>query len=302
MNGQIIEKYVLAGKIAKEVRDDAAKMAKPGVKLIDIAEHVEKLIRKRGAEPAFPLNLSLNDLAAHYTPKHNDEIAIRDGDILKIDTGVQVGGYIADTAVSVQFGKHEQLLKASEQALNAALDLVRPGQRISVISEAIEDTIKSFGFVPVSNLMGHGLEQYAIHTEPSIPNVKSASPKILEENTAIAIEPFATNGYGVVNDTKEALIFEFNEPKSVRNQDAKKIMAFVQRYNNTPFAERWLLSREANEFGIPNSLFTVRMALKEMIDRGILYTYPPLRDAKGGMVSQFEHTVLVLEDPIVTTR
>ncbi len=302
MNHEIMEKYILAGKIAKEVRDDAAAMAKPGVKLLDIAEHVENKIRKRGAEPGFPLNLSLNDHAAHYTPKHKDEIAIKDGDILKIDTGVHIDGYIADTAVTVQFGKHDQLVKASEEALSAAIDLIRPGRRISDMSEKIEETIKSFGFVPISNLMGHGLERFAIHTEPSIPNVKNSSPKTLEEDMVIAIEPFATNGYGMVNDVHECLIFEFSEEKPVRNQDAKKIISFIQRYGGTPFAERWLLSKEAVDFGLPNSLFNIRIALKELIDRSILYTYPPLRDAKGGLVSQAEHTIIVLEDPIVTTR
>jgi methionyl aminopeptidase len=302
MNHEIMEKYILAGKIAKEVRNQAAEMAKPGVKLLDIAEHVENTIRKRGAEPGFPLNLSLNDIAAHYTPKHNDELAIREGDVLKIDTGVHVDGYMADTAVTVQFGGHEELVKASSEALDAALDMIRPGRRISDISEAIEETIKSFGFVPVSNLMGHGVDRFVIHTEPSIPNVRTSSPKVLEEDMIIAIEPFATNGYGVVNDMRECLIFEFNEEKPVRNQDAKKIIAFVQKYGGTPFAERWLLGREAAEFGLPNSLFNIRIALKELVDRSILYTYPPLRDAKGGLVSQAEHTIIVLEDPIVTTR
>ena len=111
MNDQIIEKYLLAGKIAKEVREEAAKMAKPGVKLLDIAEHVENQIRKHGAAPAFPLNLSLNDCAAHYTPRNGDELKIMDGDILKIDTGVHVDGYIADTAVTVQFGKNENSVR-----------------------------------------------------------------------------------------------------------------------------------------------------------------------------------------------
>jgi methionyl aminopeptidase len=302
MNKEIMDSYILAGKIARDVRDEAAKMAKPGVRLLAIADYVEGEIKRRGAEPAFPLNLSLNDHAAHYTPRHNDEIALKDTDILKIDVGVMVEGWVADTAVTVQFGHHDKLAKASEEALDHALDLVHPGARIADISEAIETTIKSYGFVPVSNLMGHGLEQFSIHTEPSIPNVKSSNPKLLEEGIAIAIEPFASTGYGVVNDVPECLIFEFNELRPLRNPDAKRIAAFVQRYNGTPFAERWLLSEEAVASGIPNSLFKIRIALKELIDRGVLYTYPPLRDARGGMVSQSEHTILVLDDPIVTTR
>ncbi len=302
MNSEILEKYIQAGKIAKEAREEAAKSAKPGVSLLELGEQIEKMIRDKGADMAFPINLSLNDLAAHYTPKHEDETVLKDTDVLKIDIGVHVDGYVADTAVTIQFGGNERLVEASREALNAAIDMIRPGAKIQAISEKIEEVITSHGFKPVENLTGHGLDQYIVHAPPSIPNIKFSSSKTLEENQVIAIEPFASTGAGHVNDTPDILIFSLEKEKPVRSPEAKKILNFIQRYNGLPFAERWLLSQDAIDYGLPSSLFKIRLALRELTQNNILATYPPLRDAKGGLVSQAEHTVIVQDDPIVTTR
>ncbi len=302
MDSEILENYIQAGKIAKEAREEAARMAKPGVSLLELGETIEKLIKSKGGDMAFPINLSLNDFAAHYTPKHNDEIVLKDTDVLKIDIGVHIDGYVADTAETVQFGGNEKLVEASREALTAALDMIKPGVKIEDISTKIEEVITSCGYKPVENLTGHALEQYVIHAHPSIPNIKTASPKVLEEDQVVAIEPFASAGAGHVNDTSEILIFSLENARPVRNPDAKKIINFVQRYRGLPFAERWLLSQDAVDYGLPNSLFKIRMALRELVQNNVLATYPPLRDAKGGLVSQSEHTVIVKDEPIVTTR
>lgn len=302
MNPEVVEKYVKAGKIAAEVREESAKLAKVDMPLLELAEKIEAMIRDRGAEPAFPVNLSLNEFAAHYTPQSNDEAKIREGDVIKIDVGAHVDGYVADTAITVDFGEHKSLLEASKSALAAAVDLVRPGAAVYDISKAIEETIKSFGLVPVGNLTGHGLDQYVEHTEPTIPNIALRNDYKLKEGQVIAIEPFATNGLGQVKDTPEVMIFSFSQDKPVRNPDAKKIAAYASKFNGLPFAERWLLSKDAASNGVPNSLFKVRMALRELVQRGIFYSYPVLREAKAGLVSQAEHTVLVLDEPIVITK
>ncbi len=302
MDSETLEKYIEAGKIAKEAREEAARSAKPGVSLLELGERIEKMIKDKGAEMAFPINLSLNDLAAHYTPKHNDEIVIKDTDVLKIDIGVHIDGYVADTATTVQFGGNERLVEASREALNAAISMIKPGAKVEEISTKIEEVITSYGYKPVENLTGHGLDRYIIHAQPSIPNIKISSSKILEEDQVIAIEPFASAGAGHVNDTSDILIFSLEREKPVRNPDAKKILNFIQRYNILPFAERWLLSQDAIDYGLPNSLFKIRMGLRELTQNNILATYPPLRDAKGGLVSQAEHTIIVKDEPIVTTR
>ena len=260
------------------------------------------MVRSAGAEPAFPVNLSLNEFAAHYTPQHNDETKISGDDVLKIDVGAHIDGYIADTAITVDFGQHDGLLKAAKDALAAAVDLVKPGAAIGDISKAIEDAIRNSGFVPVENLTGHGLDRYVEHKEPSIPNIALRNDYRLSDGQVIAIEPFATNGVGHVKDTPEVMIFSFSADKPVRSMDAKRIASYVARYNGLPFAERWLLSEEARQSGVPDSLFRVRMALRELVQRGVLYSYPVLREAKAGMVSQAEHTIIVRDEPIIITK
>ncbi len=302
MDSEVLEKYIQAGKIAAQVREESARLARVGMPLLELATKVESLIREAGAEPAFPVNLSLNAFAAHYTPQSNDETKIKEGDVLKIDVGTHVGGYIADTAVTVDFGNNSELLKASKEALAVAVDLVKPGIAIEEISKRIEETIKSFNFKPIENLTGHGLGQYIEHKEPSIPNISIRNDYRLEEDQVIAIEPFATSGIGHVNDYPEVMIFSFAEAKPVRSIEAKRIAAHVSRYNGLPFAERWLLTKEAQDAGVPNSLFKIRLALRELVQRGVLYSYPVLREAKNGLVSQAEHTLIVRDPPIIITK
>ena len=303
MDDEIKEKYIKAGKIASQVKEESRKIVKVGSRLLEIAETLERMIKEKGGQPAFPLNLSLNELAAHYTPYKGDETEIKKGDVIKIDMGVHVDGYVADTAYTISFSEaHEKLSEASKQALENAIAVVKPGALISDISSKIEETILGYGFNPVSNLTGHGLENYHLHAEPQIPNVKFQGTKRLSEGQTIAIEPFATTGAGRIKETEPILIFMFIKPRPVRNQDARKIIEYVQRYNGLPFAERWLTSSEAIGFGLPDSLFKIRIALKELREKGVIYDYAPLKEIANGFVSQHEHTVIVEEEPIVTTR
>ena len=302
MDSEIIEKYIKAGKVAAQVREESAKIAKVGMPLIELAEKLEEMVRSAGCDPAFPVNLSINEFAAHYTPQQNDETKIKEGDVLKIDVGAHVDGYIADTAITVDFGKNGELLKASREALAAAVDLVKPGAMISDISLKIEEVIKSFGFKPVENLTGHGLDQYVEHKEPSIPNVSIRNDRTLQDGEVIAIEPFATNGIGHVNDYPEVMIFSYAANRPVRSPDAKKIAEYTTRYKNLPFAERWLMTKDAEKEGVPQSLFKIRMALRELVQRGVFYSYPVLREAKAGLVSQAEHTIIVRDEPIIITK
>jgi methionyl aminopeptidase len=287
------EKYIKAGKIASEVREEARKTAKEGMLLLELGEKIESRIKELGGEIAFPINLSINEIAAHYTPTKNDETKIPKGSVLKIDVGVHVDGYVADTACTVCFdSKYDNLTKASKTALEEAIKVCKPGAFIRDVSAKIEETIKGYGLVPVSNLTGHGLEKYFLHASPQIPNVKFIGGQKLSENQVIAIEPFATDGAGRVKDSEPALIYMLTNKKPVRNMDARKIISFAEQFNGLPFAERWISF---------DSLFKTRIALKELKDRGIIYEYPPLKEVKNGMVSQHEHTVIVRDEPVVTT-
>lgn len=289
-----LEKVKQAGRIAAEVREASHEFVKPGAKLLDIAEKIESMIREKGAESAFPANLSLNSTAAHYTPPKNDTTEIKEGDVIKVDIGAHVDGYIGDTAMTICFNKdYEKMSEASRKALEEAIKECRPEARLADLADAIENTITGYGYKPISNLTGHGVNRYHLHGEPHVPNVKTNTNYRLQENQVIAIEPFATDGAGKIKDADQVFIHMLLRDTPVRNQDARKILGFAQQFNGLPFAERWLPV---------DSHVRLRLALRELRERNAIYDYAVLKEVAGGTVAQFEHTVIIQDPPVVTTR
>jgi len=243
---------------------------------------------------AFPINLSRNEEAAHYTPKLDDEIEIAEKDLLKIDFGVHVNGWIADASFSIDFsGEQGKLVEASEQALKNALSIIKPGLEIRKIGFEIEQTIKKFGFQPVKNLSGHLMAPYQVHSGLSIPNYDNNDVRVLEPGMLIAIEPFATDGAGFIHETNQTEIFQLNEAKPTRNQLARKFIEQAQKFNGLPFAERWI----AKNTGKLDRL----MAFKELTERKIFEAHSVLSENKGCLVSQTETTVLITEKDFIET-
>lgn len=294
MEKEILEKYIQAGRIASAVREEILPKIVIGEKLLSIAEFAEKRIQELGGEPAFPVNISINNVAAHFTPDAGDKSEFRENDVVKIDIGVQVDGYIGDTAATVSLakdGRHNDLLEASRKALEDAIKLAKPGVSLGEIGNCIENIIRTAGFMPVANLTGHGLEQFNLHAEPQIPNIKTDSNYRLREGQVIAIEPFASTGEGFVKESGDALIYMLLYSQPVRNSDAKRIIQLGLKRNGLPFAKRWL--------SLPEIKF--RLAMRELEMRNCIHPYPILKDVEGSLISQFEHTVIVGEKPIITT-
>lgn len=295
MEKAILENYMKAGKIAADVRERCIERVKTGARLADVADWVESEIVKKGGQIAFPVNISVNNIAAHYTPGINDYSVFMENDIVKIDIGVHVDGYIGDTAVTVSLAnddRDENLIKASREALEEAVKLAIPGTKLEEIGKAVEDKIKSYGFLPVSNLTGHGLEQYNLHAEPQVPNVNNKSSYVLNEDQAIAIEPFASTGDGFVRESGEVLIYMLLHPQPCRSMEARQIIAFGMENQGLPFAKRWL--------GMNDIRF--RLAMRELKARNAIHEYPVLKDREGCRISQFEHTIIVRDKPLVTTE
>ena len=282
---RILEKYKAAGKILIEVRDAALELVKPGNRLLEVAEFVESSIRDRGGEPAFPCNISRNEEAAHATPSIDDEAVFGEEDLVKLDIGVHIDGYIADSAVTVDLsGKYEELIRASEAALDEAIKIIHDGVSTVEIGEVIEEAIKERGYKPIVNLSGHGLVRYNSHAPPTIPNVKYEHGVILRTNDVIAIEPFATDGGGKVVESGNVEIYSLIKPKPVRMREAKKLLDEIKKYHGLPFARRWLPRERLN------------LALRALKNTGVLRDYPILREEDRGLVAQAEHTVIVKED------
>ena len=293
MNEEAMKKYILSGKINSDAKRYARKIIKPGSSLLEIAEKIEEFIKNKGGKPAFPVNLSLNNTAAHYTPEKNDATTMTEKDLLKVDIGIHIDGYISDSAFSLCFDStHNDLIKASEKALSEAVKISVPGTKIGEIGKTIHDTITSFGFKPVSNLTGHGLGRYDVHAKYSIPNIPVNSNKTLEENDIIAIEPFATDGCGKIKESGHSSIYSLVSPKPVRSVYGRKLLKDIEEYKTLPFAKRWINMNE----------HILEKTLNDLERQNILRSYPVLKEIDGSFVSQSEHTVIVKDNPVVITK
>ncbi|RLI98137.1 MAG: type II methionyl aminopeptidase [Candidatus Aenigmatarchaeota archaeon] len=286
MEKEVVESYKKAKEISDKVLPLAKGLVKEDASILEIAEKIESKIKELGGKPAFPVNISINEIAAHYTPDINDTLRIKAGDLVKIDYGVQVNGYIWDRAFSVFIGeKKHPLIEASEKALKEALKTVKPGVKVFEISEVIEDVVSSFGLNPVRNLSGHGLERYNQHAYPSIPNSKNTIQAEIKDQ-AIAIEVFVTDGSGYVKESAPTLIYKFKQAKPVRMWEARKILEKAQKdFELLPFAKRWLK-------GIGSPL-KIDLALRQLLEVDALIDFPVLKEISGGRVAQSEETIIV---------
>ena len=289
------ENYVKAGQILKQAKENARKYIKPGMKLLDIAEKIEADIIKQGAKPAFPVNLSINETAAHFTPAFDDKAVLEEKDLLKVDLGSHIDGYIADAAFSINLSnEHAKIIEASEKALENAIAAVKAGAEIGKIGEEIEKTIQGYGFNPIQNLSGHELGQYSQHAGIVIPNIAKNDSRKLEAGKAYAIDPFATNGEGTVRESMQSEIFALDEPKQVRNAQARKILEFIsEEYETLPFAERWIAK------GLKMSEFQRKIAMRELMRSKCIKAYPVLKEAQGKIVSQAETSIFIKEEGII---
>ncbi len=288
------QKSIRAGEIAKEVKKWIKPQIKKGMTLLEIAEKIEDKIRELKGKPAFPTNLSINEIAAHYTPSYSDET--KANGLLKVDFGIHVDGWIADTAFSVDLENSEEnkkLIEASKEALKNAIKEVGKKSSLGEIGRVIQETIESKKFSPIINLTGHQMEEYELHGEQTILNIENSRQEILEEGL-YAIEPFATTGSGKIYEGKQSGIYILINGKNVRSPEARKVLDFIgDEYQTLPFCSRWIVKK----FGT-KSLF----ALKQLEDNGNLHQYPQLVEASHAKVSQAENTILVDGGVIVTTE
>jgi len=296
MDDAVQSSYVKAGQIASRVRSQAVDMIEEGALLLDVAEFAESEIVKLGGKPAFPVNLAIDNVAAHYTPHSEDPLRFKKGQLVKLDLGAHVDGYIADTAITVEVGtnKWKKLIDASSDALDAVLDALRPGIMVRDLGTMIEGIIRSNGFEPISNLSGHSLEQYNLHAGLSVPNVSDTTADDLKPGTAVAIEPFATDGVGRVAGRKSGNIYKLLRLRDLPDEELTELVYEIHHeFKYLPFPERWVANRVDKSDKV----------LKKLLRRGIVATYPILSEVKGGIVSQKEHTVIMtIDGPIVTTK
>jgi len=293
MDDATYEKYKRAGEIAAKARDHGATLVNEGACYLEVATAIETMIQEQGGGLAFPVNISVNELAAHFSPRHDDvTLVFKKGDVVKVDVGAHVDGYIADTALTVEVGtnKYAKMIQASRDALENAIALMKANINLFEIGTTVEEIISSYGYRSIDNLTGHSLQQYNLHSGLSVPNVSDklnrTKPK---EGDVLAIEPFATNGAGHVISGNSSNIYRYQSSvKShfIRDAKARSLVVKIHKnFNNLPFAERWC----ADVFPHPES------SLKRLLFAGCIKQYPQLIDANKGIVTQAEHTVIVHE-------
>jgi methionyl aminopeptidase len=299
MSPSIFRCYIEAGQIAADAIKYAEKTVDVGSRAIDICENVETFIIKRGGGLAFPCNVCINQVSAHYTSPPNDDTIIPPGAVVKVDLGVHVDGYIADTATTISFDpEYSMALDTARDALEKATKALRPKVKASQIGSLIEKTIKSRGFKPIWNLAGHQLSRYVIHAGKSIPNVSSLDGAKIDLDEVYAIEPFVVpkDAAGSVKNLDKSCIFRFQKKRKVKNPQAENLLDYIiDNFKTLPFAERWILKQYSQK--------ELGQLFQELLDSKSILDYPVLVEASGAKVVQFEHTVLVGEEKnIVSTQ
>lgn len=288
------EKILQAGEIASQVRNFIKPQIKKGVPLLEIAEKLESKIIELGGRMAFPTNLSINEVAAHYTPSHDDE-TLASG-ILKVDFGVCIDGWLSDTAFSVDLENSEEnkkLILASEKALENAIKIFKEGNNLDGVGKEIENVIGGEGFSPVTNLSGHSMDKYDLHSGVTVPNIKDKVNYEIKKGL-YAIEPFATTGNGKVRDGKASGIYILQDEKNIRSPIAREILSYIiEEYSTLPFCSRWIVKK----FGT-----RAMIGLKQLEENGNLHQFAQLIEEGKGKVSQTEHTVFVGDEVVVTTK
>ena len=285
MDADVRAALLEAGRVSKEAKERAAELVADGVFLLDVAEDVEGLMRKRGLRPSFPTCISIDNIAAHYSPTHDDTLRFRRGNVVKLDLGAQKDGWVADTAVTVEVGSRNwsRLIQASELALQTAIEAVRPGVETRLLGEGIRRAIEANGYKPIRNLTGHTIERYVLHAGKSVPNIPHGHDT-LEEGETVAIEPFSSSGAGEVDGRRTGNIYRVLRTKPVKDAALNEFLGqLASEFKSLPFAERWAYALNPKAPALLNQLLRI----------GSVMTYPALLDVGSGIVAQTEHTMIV---------
>ena len=286
MKTEEIEKWKQAGKLAHDALHYGKSLIKNKSSMLQVTEKIEKFVLDNGGKLAFPTNIAVNDIGAHWTPSSKSKEVFENGDLVKLDVGVHIDGYIGDNALTVEINtqKYNKMIEASRAALDAAIEVAGPGVNVGLIGQTVQRTIEGYGYKPIANLTGHGIKRYNLHSGISVPSVDERGGTVLKNGDIIAIEPFVTNGAGRVGGKRNSNIYHMRQVRRIRDEKASKMMAWIQEeYKGLPFAERWL--HQNNENATKN--------LQKLMRAGIVSYYPILDELGKGFVAQSEHTIMI---------
>jgi methionyl aminopeptidase len=297
MNKRYKQHFLHAGALANQVRAYGKSLIKKEASYKDVIAKINQKIIELGARAAFPPQIALNDVAAHFLVQPDEDIIFSD-QIIKLDIGVCYEGAIGDCAVTIDLsGKYQKLVEAVESALLNAEQSIKVGQKVREIGKIIDETIASYGFNSIKNLSGHGLALYQIHTTPPIPNYDNQSTAIIRPGMTFAIEPFATTGKGLIYESGVPTIFSFKTSRPVKSDVERLLLTKIKNFKGLPFAIHDLIDEKS-------PFLDVKKGLLELLRAGIIVGYAPLIEEMHGVVAQAENSVLVDEkgEIFITTR
>ena len=286
MNSEEILKWKEAGKLARNALNFGKTLIQEGTSMLDATESIENFVFEKNGELAFPTNLAVNGVGAHWTPSTKSKEIFHNGDVVKLDVGVHIEGYIGDNALTIEIGsdKYSKMIEASREALNTAIEVASPGVNVGIIGQAVQHTIEGYGYRPIANLTGHGIKRYNLHSGISIPSVRERGGSVLKSGDVVAIEPFVTDGAGRVGGKRNSNIYHLRQVRKIRDEKATELMMEIQdRYHGLPFAERWLHSIQDD----------ATKSLQKLIRAGVVSYYPVLDELGKGIVTQSEHTIMI---------
>lgn len=293
MNDKYKQNFLRAGVLAKDVRAYGKSLIKNGASYREVMSKIKQKIKEVGGTPAFPPQMALNDVAAHFLPMPGEDIVFNN-EIVKLDIGVCYEGAIGDCAVTIDLsGKFQPIIDAAEAALLAAEQIIKPGLPVQEIGKVIEATILARGFTPIRNLSGHGLGQYKVHMPPMIPNCETKSTAVLKKGMTFAIEPFATNGKGWIYEAGEPTIFSLIALRAYSSPLHRKLQTKIMSFKGLPFSMDDLAMEEV-------SWNEIKLGISEMLKAGAIAGYAPLIEEEHGMVAQAENSVLIDNQGLVT--
>jgi len=307
---EVVSKYQTAATIANRALADVVKEVAPGKAAVDLCALGDKIINDEVAKiftkgkvdkgVAFPTCISVNNCAGHYSPLSDDRsVILQEGDVVKIDLGVQCDGFIAQVAHTVvatanpsapTTGRKADVICAAHYAAEIAHRLCRPGRKNTEVTEAIEKVAQQFQCQPLEGVLSHQIKRYVIDGNRVIIGKSTLEQKVeefeFEENQVYTIDIVISTGEGKARET------------DVRTTIYKR--AVDQNYLLKMKASRYVFNEIAKRF--PTFPFTIRaldektarLGITECLKHDLVHPYPVLFERAGEVIAQFKFTVLIL--------
>ncbi|KAK4268569.1 hypothetical protein QN277_025206 [Acacia crassicarpa] len=306
---EVVTKYKSAAEIANKALQLVVSECKPKAKVVDICEKGDAFIReqtgnmyknvKRKIERgvAFPTCISVNNTICHFSPLASDETVLEEGDMLKIDLGCHIDGFIAVVAHThvlkegAVTGRAADVLAAVNTAAEVALRLVRPGRKNKDVTEAIQKVATAYDCKIVEGVLSHQMKQFVIDGNKVVLSVSNPETRVddaeFEENEVYAIDIVASTGEGKPKllDEKQTTIYKRAVDKNyhLKMKTSRFIFSEIsQRFPIMPFTARALEEKRA------------RLGLVECVNHELLQPYPVLHEKPGDYVAHIKFTVLLM--------